>query len=149
MPATSNQRTWKMAPCLQMLFVRMVLQPRHYTFCYFFCFCLFTCLLNSWNLHMTWWSSALWRMSLHLEQLTLCCGENNMELNTLKPMEMTVDFRRISLLLCTSSGSSTCLHAYTILRVPVNLICMKNPRDKLQVAILARQMYPGNNKYFL
>lgn len=29
------------------------------------------------------------------------------------------------------------------------MVLFKNPRDKLQISILARQMYPSNNKYFL
>lgn len=29
------------------------------------------------------------------------------------------------------------------------MVLFKNPRDKLQISVLARQMYPGNSKYFL
>lgn len=29
------------------------------------------------------------------------------------------------------------------------MVLFKNPRDKLQVVMLARQMYPGNSKFFM
>lgn len=42
-----------------------------------------------------------------VEQLMLWCNENNLKLNTLKAIEMTVDFRRhlVALLLLTVSNS--------------------------------------------